>query len=89
MECVLEAEPLPEITWFQGSKAINLNDRIKMTKTETGKHTYLLCLEIQDPAISDGGNWRCNAVNAFGESNANIALNFQGRPTHFPLFGFP
>ena len=81
MECILEAEPLPEITWFQGAKAISLTDRIKMSTKETGKYTYLLSLEISNPELSDGGNYRCNAVNAFGESNANIALNFQGRPT--------
>lgn len=79
MECVLEAQPLPEITWFQGSRALNHSDRIKMKSKEIGKHSYLLTLEINDPTISDGGNYRCNAVNSFGESNANIALNFQGR----------
>lgn len=96
MECVLEAQPLPEIKWFQGSKQINLNDRIKMVKKDTGKDTYLLSLEISSPTIADGGNWRCNAVNAFGESNANITLNFQGTPptpssflSHFPYFSIP
>lgn len=79
MECVLEAQPLPDIKWFQGSKQINLTERIKMTKKDLGKDSYLLSLEISSPTINDGGNWRCNAVNAFGESNANIALNFQGR----------
>jgi hypothetical protein len=78
MECILEAQPLPEIKWFLGSKQINLSDRVKMTKKETGKDTYILCLEITNPTIADGGSWRCNAVNAFGESNANITLNFQG-----------
>lgn len=78
MECILEAQPMPEIKWFQGTKQINLTDRIKMTKKDGGKDTYILSLEISNPSMSDGGNWRCNAVNAFGESNANIALNFQG-----------
>lgn len=78
MECVLEAQPLPEITWWQGTKQITLSDRIKMSKKETGKDTYMLSLEISSPVIGDGGSWRCNAVNACGESNANISLNFQG-----------
>lgn len=78
MECLLEAQPLPDIKWFQGTKQINLTERVKMVKKDMGKDTFLLSLEISNPTIADGGNWRCNAVNAFGESNANITLNFQG-----------
>lgn len=78
MECILEAQPLPEITWWQGTKQITQSDRIKMSRKETGKDTYMLSLEISSPVIGDGGSWRCNAVNACGESNANISLNFQG-----------
>lgn len=51
-----------------------------MNRKEAGKDIYLLSLEISSPVIGDGGNWRCNAVNACGESNANITLNFQGTP---------
>lgn len=83
MECILEAQPLPDIIWYQGSKAIDLNERIKMSRQDAGKDSYILSLEISNPTISDGGHWRCNAINAFGESNANIALNFQGK---FRLF---
>ncbi|RZF42380.1 hypothetical protein LSTR_LSTR004188 [Laodelphax striatellus] len=78
MECMLEANPVPEIIWYQGSKVILDTNRIKMTKKATGKDTYLLKLEISNPTRADGGNYRCNACNSFGESNANIALNFQG-----------
>jgi hypothetical protein len=49
-----------------------------MSRKATGKDTYLLTLEISNPTKEDGGNYRCNAFNNFGESNANIALNFQG-----------
>lgn len=78
MECMLEAAPLPEITWWQGTKQITQSDRIKMNQKDMGKDSYLLSLEISSPVIGDGGSWRCNAVNACGESNANISLNFQG-----------
>jgi hypothetical protein len=78
MECVLEAHPLPDITWFQGQKSITDTDRIKMSRKVISKDTYLLTLEISAPTREDGGNYRCNAFNMYGESNANIALNFQG-----------
>lgn len=79
MECILEAHPVPDITWYQGSKAITDSKRVKMLRKATGKDTYLLTLEISNPTKADGGNYRCNAFNNFGESNANISLNFQGK----------
>jgi hypothetical protein len=82
MECILEANPMPDITWFQGSKTISNDSRVKMSNKPAGRDTYMLMLEIRNPTIADGGNYRCNAFNNFGESNANIALNFQGRPPH-------
>lgn len=33
---------------------------------------------MQDPKPTDGGSFKCTASNDFGESNANITLNFQG-----------
>lgn len=77
LECILEANPYPEITWYLGTKVIKDDSRHKMTKQETGLNTYLLGLEISEPTLDDGGTYRCNAINEKGESNANIALNFQ------------
>lgn len=82
MECILEAHPVPDITWYQGQKAINGSSRIRMSRKSTGKDTYLLTLEISNPTKADGGNYRCNAFNNYGESNANISLNFQGKSVH-------
>lgn len=79
MECILEAHPVPDITWYQGQKTISDSKRVKMSRKATGKDTYLLTLEISNPTKADGGNYRCNAFNNFGESNANISLNFQGK----------
>lgn len=78
MECELEANPMPEINWYQASKLILDTGRIRMSKKTIGKDLYLLRLEITNPTKEDGGNYRCNACNIFGESNANISLNFQG-----------
>ncbi|XP_025833492.1 twitchin isoform X4 [Agrilus planipennis] len=78
MQCLLEANPAPDITWFHGDIVIADSKRIRMLRKSTGKDTYILTLEITNPTREDGGNYRCNAFNNFGESNANISLNFQG-----------
>ena len=77
MECQLEAHPLPEITWYRGDKRVEETTRIKHEVKTVSKHKYLLMLTITNPAMSDGGLYRCNAFNPFGDSNANINLNFE------------
>lgn len=84
MECELEANPVPEINWFHTTKLISDSERIKMSKKSVGKDLFLLRLEITNPTREDGGNYRCNACNIYGESNANISLNFQGSYAPFP-----
>ena len=80
MECLVEAQPLPEIKWYRDKTELNDTARIKIKRKDaTQKDTYLLLLEIISPTQEDAGNYRCNAFNAFGESNANISLNFQGK----------
>lgn len=79
LECILEANPFPDITWYHGTKKIVEDARHTTTKQETGPNMYLLGLEIKEPTIEDGGTYRCNAINEKGESNANIALNFQSK----------
>lgn len=79
MECILEANPGPEIRWFRGETAIEeTTPRYSMTRKKTARDQYTLTLTVRAPTQEDGGQYRCNAVNAYGESNANIALNFAG-----------
>jgi Immunoglobulin I-set domain len=79
MECILEANPSPEIRWFRGETSIDEDTpRYKMTRKKTARDQYTLTLTIRAPTQEDGGQYRCNAVNSYGESNANIALNFAG-----------
>lgn len=79
MECILEANPSPEIHWFRGETPIEeTTPRYSMTRKKTARDTYTLTLTVRGPTQEDGGQYRCNAVNAYGESNANIALNFAG-----------
>ncbi|XP_069190632.1 obscurin-like, partial [Procambarus clarkii] len=77
MECILEANPEPEVTWFKGTEIIQEQGRISMYKKICGKDQFIVSVTIMKPEASDGGQWRCNAFNPFGDSNANIALNFE------------
>lgn len=80
MECILEANPSPDIRWYRGDTLIEeSSSRHKMARKNTGRDQYTLTLTIRAPTQEDGGQYRCNAVNAYGESNANIALNFAGK----------
>lgn len=47
LECVCEAHPFPEVTWFLGSKKIMEGVRHKTARKEISKHTYHLSLEIR------------------------------------------
>ena len=77
MECQLEAHPMPEITWYRADKRVEENSRIRYECKNLGKHKMLLTLTITNPSMADGGLYRCNAFNPFGDSNANIDLNFE------------
>ena len=77
MECQLEAHPMPEITWYRADKRVEENSRIRYECKNVGKHKMLLTLTITNPSMADGGLYRCNAFNPFGDSNANIDLNFE------------
>ena len=83
LECLLEAHPFPEIKWYHGTSALKDGARHKTSKRDEGKDQYILTLEISDPNTEDGGSYRCNAINELGESNANIALNFQSISIEF------
>ncbi|VEN57317.1 unnamed protein product [Callosobruchus maculatus] len=82
MECLLEAYPDPDISWFQSEKSIADSPRERMLRKNISKELYLLTLEIQNPTRQDGGLYRCNALNEYGECNANILLNFQVPSCH-------
>ena len=47
LECVCEAHPFPEVTWYLGSKKIMEGARHKTARKEISKHTYQLSLEIR------------------------------------------
>ncbi|XP_065089533.1 twitchin isoform X14 [Ochlerotatus camptorhynchus] len=77
MECILEALPVADITWFHGQDSITDGERFKILRKAISSDTYLLTLQISQPSANDGGIYRCHAFNPFGESNAHITLNFK------------
>ena len=76
-EVRLSADPAPTITWYKGATALSDGGRYKVI-TQTDGMNYVLMLEISDISAPDGGSYKVNAKNSFGESNANINLNLEG-----------
>ena len=74
MECILEAHPMPEITWFCKDKPIKENNRISYECMKAKKHRYLLTLTIRNPTLQDGGMYRykekhsCLVIRGFDKS---------------------
>ncbi|CAG5133821.1 unnamed protein product, partial [Candidula unifasciata] len=77
MTCVLEAKPAPQIRWFKGTTEVTPGGRISISLKPESGDVYTAVLQIQTPAAEDGGIYKCVATNEFGESSANITLNFQ------------
>ncbi|KAK7099461.1 hypothetical protein V1264_003597 [Littorina saxatilis] len=80
MTCLLEANPTPQIRWFRDTTEVGPGGRytITLTRNPDGPDLYTAILQIKDPKTEDGGTYKCTAANDFGESNANITLNFAG-----------
>lgn len=71
-----EAFP-PTAGIHRSSISSTTSSRRSSLSTLTKRDVYVVSLEIKKPKASDGGTYRCNAINELGESSANIALNFQ------------
>ena len=71
----LTADPTPKVTWSSAGKTIKEGGRYKIT-TETSGANHVLKLVIIDAQAEDGGEYKVNAKNDNGESNANLNLNF-------------
>ncbi|VDN57409.1 unnamed protein product [Dracunculus medinensis] len=78
MECHLEADPPPDIIWHHAGTPISAGPRVLLSLTNLQGNSYKANLIIKDPNVGDGGAYKCTATNQFGESNANINLNFAG-----------
>ena len=67
------------LKWLNLSQCIREDKRIRWECSVRGKNKYVLTLTIKNPSLADGGMYRCNAFNPFGDSNANIDLNFESK----------
>uniref|UniRef100_A0A1I8HAW8 Ig-like domain-containing protein n=1 Tax=Macrostomum lignano TaxID=282301 RepID=A0A1I8HAW8_9PLAT len=81
MKCVIEAQPMPRITWFRGDSQISTGGKITIS-CDPGPQpdSYVLLLVIRSPGPDDSGSYRCNVVNEAGESNASLTLNMSQAP---------
>merc|ERR1712066_618746 len=76
--CVLEAAPIPEISWFKGTTPIQSNDRTQMRveKAAGSASAYNVIMEIKGVQQSDAATYKVVAKNRLGEVSASINLNF-------------
>jgi titin len=73
IHAVVEAKPVPEITWHKGEEEIvPSKTRTTYYQPETGIAT----LTLHEPTIEDEAVYMCRAVNKFGqaESRANLII---------------
>ena len=77
--CVLEAAPIPEISWFKGTLPIQNTDRTQMRVEKAAGSAYNVILEIKGVAQSDAATYKVVAKNRLGEVSASINLNFSGK----------
>ena len=64
---------------------LGLTGRYETFVNVTG-NLFVVALEITNVAMEDAGKYRVTCKNEFGESNANIGLNFDGKFFVFCLF---
>ena len=50
--------------------------RYRFITKDEGSNTYYIALELSEPQSADAATYKLNAKNKFGESNANLKLNF-------------
>ena len=90
----LQADPPPTVRWQHAGVPIAPSARATINLENKGGSVYHATLVIkvrraasrrfaphaalQEPSAGDGGAYKAQASNQFGESNANINLNFAG-----------
>ena len=78
-QCVLEASPKPDISWFRGTTSLSSSDRLRMRVDSAGGSAYNVIMEILGVTQADAGTYKVTAKNRLGEVSASINLNFSGQ----------
>ncbi|XP_019869703.1 lachesin [Aethina tumida] len=73
LDCIVHADPPPEVTWYQDSFLLQPTDRRIMSKSG---NTF--SLTIRDVQLSDYGNYSCVVQNSIGRDKRYIELS--GKP---------
>ncbi|CAA98064.2 Twitchin [Caenorhabditis elegans] len=77
MECKVKSASTPVAKWMKDGVPLSMGGLYHAIFSDLGDQTYLCQLEIRGPSSSDAGQYRCNIRNDQGETNANLALNFE------------
>uniref|UniRef100_A0A8R1HLR5 Ig-like domain-containing protein n=1 Tax=Caenorhabditis japonica TaxID=281687 RepID=A0A8R1HLR5_CAEJA len=77
MECKVKSSSTPVAKWMKDGVPLSMGGLYHAIFSDLGDQTYLCQLEIRGPSSSDAGQYRCNIRNDQGETNANLALNFE------------
>jgi hypothetical protein len=75
-ECKIAADPKPLLTWFRDVVQLSDGGRYRYIETEESPGVYYVGLELSNPQAVDAATYKLNAKNQYGESNANLKLNF-------------
>lgn len=78
-ECFIQSDPIPTVTWYHNGTAISLRGRFSASLDLQKSNTYKSVFKIEDVNMEDAGKYKVVAKNELGESNASIALNFDGK----------
>ena len=76
LECTIEANPKPGITWSRGDQPLLESDRLKVVQDEMSATVWRLALEIIAPKSDDAGTYKVSCKNRYGEANATLNVNF-------------
>ncbi|CAD6199004.1 unnamed protein product [Caenorhabditis auriculariae] len=77
MECKVKSASTPTAKWMKDGVPLTMGGLFHAVFSDLGDQTFLCQLEIRGPSASDAGQYRCNIRNDQGETNANLALNFE------------
>ena len=64
---------MPDVSWFNGQDTISATEKYYM---EVEKDMYKLTIEKLE--VSDSGQWKCLALNAYGQTITSCTLTVLG-----------